>query len=180
MVSKWYDFGEWKLVRGGAGPENTQVTNPDAVFGVFRSEIPPLDMLKRVVQSNVIRLFKSTFTNEINEKWEKGNCEFCDEHFDADEPLKHECSLNGFSLLILHQGMKDELMAIIYHEITKEEENEKEEHNLDLKGINLENTQLKERKVRNYDERNLRKKKFRQKKDDTCFYEKKRGKEESI
>lgn len=124
-------------------------------------------------------------------KYGKRNCEFCDEHFDADEPLKHECSRNGFSLLILHQGMKAKLMAIIYHEITKEEENEKEELNLDLKGINLENMQLKERKglvelenkeeytrfmkqrekeknhsvVRSYDKRNLRKKKFRQKND---------------
>lgn len=71
MVSKQYDFGNWRLVRDGVGPENTQVINPDAFFGGFGTKIPLLDMLKRVVQSNVIRLFKSTSTNEINEIWEK-------------------------------------------------------------------------------------------------------------
>ena len=52
--------------------------------------------------------------------WEKAFVRFVIEHFDSE----HECSHNGYSLLILHQEMKDELMAFIYHKEKKEEDHE--------------------------------------------------------
>ena len=67
-------------------------------------------MLQKAVQIGFIHSFEPTSTNEIYEKLEKGICEICDEHFDSE----YECSHKGYSLLILHQEMKDELMAFVY------------------------------------------------------------------
>jgi hypothetical protein len=81
-------------------------------------------MLKGVIQRGIIHTFKPTSTNEIYENWGKGICEICDEHFDV-ELSEHECSHKEFSLLILHQEIKDELMVIVNQEVKKEEDQEK-------------------------------------------------------
>ena len=77
-------------------------------------------MLQRVVQNGFIHSFKPTSTNEIYKKLAKGICEIYDEHFDSE----HECSHNGFSLLILHPEMKDVLMVFVYQ---KEKQDDQEE-----------------------------------------------------
>ena len=81
-------------------------------------------MLKGVIQCGIIHAFKPTSTNEIYENWGNDICEICDEHFDV-ELSEHECSHKGFSHLILHQEMKDELTVIVYQEVKKKDDQEK-------------------------------------------------------
>ena len=66
------DSDDRNLAGDVANPENTKVANLDAFFGRFGNENPPLEMLKRVVQDNVIQSFKSTSMKDIYEKWGKG------------------------------------------------------------------------------------------------------------
>ena len=53
---------------------------------------------------------------DIYEKWQKGIWEFCDEQLEETELVGHNCSQKA--MLYLHEGMKDELMVIVYHETT--------------------------------------------------------------
>ena len=99
------------------GNPNTHKNDLDAFFKGLGAEIHPLDMLQKAVQNDIIHSFKTTSTNEIYEKMEKGICEICDEHLDS----KHECSHKGYSLLILHQDMENELMAFVFHKERKED-----------------------------------------------------------
>ena len=46
-------------------------------------------------------------------------CEFCDGQLDETELSGHDCSHTEYSMLYLHEGMKDELMVIVYHEPPK-------------------------------------------------------------
>ncbi|CAO2814191.1 unnamed protein product, partial [Amaranthus hypochondriacus] len=147
MVSEQYDSGDRKTAGDGVRPENTEVTDLDVFFGSFGTEISPLKMCKKAVQEDVIHSFKPTSTKEIYEKLEKGVCEFCDEQLEETELAGHDCSHKEYSMLILHQGMRDKLMVIVYHETTKVEESEEGQHIPDLKSNNLEeNTQSKESK----------------------------------
>ena len=73
-------------------------------------------MIQRAVQNGFIQSFKPPSTNEIYEKLGKGICEICDEHFDSE----YECSHTGYSLLIVHQERKDELMAFVFHKERKD------------------------------------------------------------
>ena len=98
-----------------------------------------------VVQDNVIHLFKSTSMNNIYEKWGKGICEFCDEQLEETELAGHHCSHKAFSMLYLHEGMKDELMVIVYHESAKEENTQKRTQTISQNMYFEKNTHLKER-----------------------------------
>lgn len=102
------------------------------------AKIPPLDMLKMAIYSNIIHSFKSTSINEIYEKWGKRICDYCDEQLDEIELSRHVCSHNGYSILYLHEGRKDELMVIVYHKKTKEAENEVVEEDV----VDLENMKM--------------------------------------
>lgn len=95
-------------LRDVARPKYTQGTDLDAFLEGFGTKIPPLKMLKMVVQDNVIRSFKSTSMNDIYEKWGKRFCEFWDEQLEETKLSGHDCSHKGYSMLYLHQGMKDE------------------------------------------------------------------------
>ena len=121
MVSERYDFGDRNLAGDGVSPENTSGTDLDTFFGGFGREISPLEMCKRAAQDNVIHSFKPTSMNGIYEKWGKGISEFCDEQLEEIELAGHDCSHKTFSMLYLHEGMKDELLVIVYHETTKAE-----------------------------------------------------------
>ncbi|CAO2830881.1 unnamed protein product [Amaranthus hypochondriacus] len=127
MVSERYDSGDRKLAGDVISPENVQETDLDAYFGGFGTEISPLKMCKKAVQENVIHSFKQTSTKEIYEKWGKGICEFCNEQLEETQLSGHDCSHKEYSMLILHQGMRDELMVIVYHEKTEEADHEEDE-----------------------------------------------------
>ena len=79
---------------------NTQEDDLDAFFKGFGAEIHPLDMLQKAAQNDIIHSFKTTYTNKIYEKMEKGICEICGEHFDSE----HECSHKGYSHLTSRYG----------------------------------------------------------------------------
>ena len=99
------------------GNPNTQEDDLDAFFKGLGAEISPLEMLQRAVQNGFIHPYKPTSTKEIYGKLKKGICEICDQHFDSE----HEYSHNGFSLIILHQDMENELMAFVFHKERKED-----------------------------------------------------------
>lgn len=54
-------------------------------------------------------------------------CEFCEEHVKDTELSVHDCSHKEYSMFIFNQGMKDELMVIVYYENTEEAHHEADE-----------------------------------------------------
>ncbi|CAO2822986.1 unnamed protein product [Amaranthus hypochondriacus] len=77
IVSKGPQQEDFKEDRGN---RNTQEEDLEAFFKGLRAEFPPLDMLQRAVQNDIIHSFKPTSTDEIHEKIGKGMCELCDEY----------------------------------------------------------------------------------------------------
>ena len=118
MVSEQYDSSDRNLVGDVASLENNQVTNLDAFLRGIGPEISPLPMLKRLS-----KIMSFTHSNRILQKRFMKNgereCEFCDEQLDETELLIRNYSHKAFSMLYLHEGMKDELMVIVYHKMTK-------------------------------------------------------------
>ena len=125
MVLERYNSGDWKPAGKFTSLENTKITDLDEYFGGFGAEFSPLEICKKAVQENVIHSFKPTSTKEIYEKWGKGV--FCDEQLKETELSVHDCSHKEYSMFIFNQGMKDELMVIVYHEKTEEAHHEADE-----------------------------------------------------
>ena len=64
--------------------------------------------------------------NDMYEEWGIGICELCDEQLEETKLLGHNYSHKGYSMLYLHQGIKDEIMVLVYHE-TEDTENKVED-----------------------------------------------------
>ena len=107
MVSERYDSSDRKIAGDGKSPKNNQEDDLDGFLEGFGAEFSPLDMLQR--------LSKMVSSN----------------HSNPHPPMKF--SHNGYSLLILHQGRKDELMAFVFHK-EREEDVKEESVKVDDKG----------------------------------------------